>query len=342
MIKTIKQGFKQMTSFFKKSSIWTKVIVFVIIALIFTKIANANTPRIEGFSQNRKFVVKKNKSIENSLFKVIFFGEEKKYYSIPIKDFSIQNDTISFLTYDSGFYKKLSLKSLYSNHSGYIFKKFFYLGTDKYGRDLLSRLILATRISFSVGFISVFISLIIGVPLGLLSGYYGGIIDKIILWFINIIWSIPTLLMVIAITLALGKGYWQVFIAVGLTMWVEIARVVRGQAISITEVEYIKSARVIGFNDLRIMFKHILPNIINPIYIISASNFASAILLESGLSFLGIGVQPPTPSWGGIVKDHYTYIILDKFYLALFPGILIIILVFAFMNLGNIIDRSEN
>ncbi len=286
--------------------------------------------------------VKKNKSIENSLFKVIFFGEEKKYYSIPIKDFNIQNDTINFLTYDSGFYKKLSLQSLYSNHSGYIFKKFFYLGTDKYGRDLLSRLILATRISFSVGFISVFISLVIGVPLGLLSGYYGGIIDKIILWFINIIWSIPTLLMVIAITLALGKGYWQVFIAVGLTMWVEIARVVRGQVISIIEVEYIKSARVIGFNDFRIMFKHILPNIINPIYIISASNFASAILLESGLSFLGIGVQPPTPSWGGIVKDHYTYIILDKFYLALFPGILIIILVFAFMNLGNMIDRSAN
>ena len=179
------------------------------------------------------------------------------------------------------------------------------------------------------------ISLIIGILLGLLAGYYRGIVDSAIMWLVNVVWSIPTLLMVIAITLSLGKGFWQIFIAVGLTMWVEVARVVRGQVISARELEYVQVGKILGFNSFRIMFKHIMPNIIGPVIVISAANFASAILIEAGLSFLGIGVQPPMPSWGGMIKDHYAYIIMDKAYLALLPGLFIMSTVLSFMLLGN-------
>lgn len=211
----------------------------------------------------------------------------------------------------------------------------FWLGTDKYGRDMLSRMLVGTRISFSIGFIAVFISLIIGITLGALAGYFGGRIDALIMWFINVTWSIPTLLLVIAMTLALGKGYWQVFIAVGLTMWVEVARVVRGQVLSVKETQYVTAAKALGYGHLRIVFKHILPNVMAPVIVIAAANFASAILVESGLSFLGIGAQPPTPSWGAMIKDHYSYIILGKAYLALVPGVAIMSLVMAFMLVGN-------
>ena len=205
----------------------------------------------------------------------------------------------------------------------------------KYGRDLLSRILVGARISFSIGFVAVFISLLIGVLLGSIAGYFGGKWDTLIMWLINVTWSIPTLLLVIAITLALGKGFWQVFIAVGLTMWVEVARVVRGQVMSVKEMQYVTAAEALGFSDFRIISKHILPNILAPVIVISAANFAAAILIESGLSFLGIGAQPPMSSWGAMIKDHYNYIILGKPYLALIPGLCIMSLVMSFMLIGN-------
>ena len=155
------------------------------------------------------------------------------------------------------------------------------------------------------------------------------------MWFINVIWSIPTLLLVIAITFALGRGFWQIFIAVGLTMWVEVARIVRGQIISIREKEFVEAGFALGYSNYRIITKHILPNVLSPVIVISAANFAAAILIEAGLSFLGIGVQPPMPSWGGMIKEYYSFIILDSAYLAIVPGIAIIVMVLAFLTLGN-------
>ena len=216
-----------------------------------------------------------------------------------------------------------------------LIKKHFLLGTDPFGRDLLSQLIIGTRVSLSVGFIAVLISLVIGITLGAIAGYFGGWVDNLIVWFINVVWSIPTLLLVIAITMALGKGYWQVFIAVGLTMWVEVARVVRGQVLSIRQKEFVEAGTALGYSHSRIIFHHILPNVISPLIVISAANFAAAILIEAGLSFLGIGVQPPVPSWGIMIKEHYGYIILDYAYLALLPGLAIMLMVLAFMVVGN-------
>jgi peptide/nickel transport system permease protein len=216
-----------------------------------------------------------------------------------------------------------------------IYTKRFLLGTDKFGRDMLSRLMAGTIVSLSVGLISVLISLILGIGLGAMAGYFGGWVDDLITWLINVVWSIPTLLLVIAITFALGKGFVQVFIAVGLTMWVEVARVVRGQVLSLRNMEYIEAARALGYSHTRIIYRHVIPNILGPVIVISAANFASAILLEAGLSFLGIGAQIPMASWGQMIKEHYAYITTDMAYLAILPGLCIVVLVLAFMLIGS-------
>ena len=297
---------------------------------------NANQMHLSIHSKSPGFEVDMfvipNKVENQSLIDKFLNGNKNPDKEIPVIDWTMDNDTLYYREYDQFETKKMSV-SLFDQSP--IEKKVFYLGTDKFGRDVLSRIIIGARISFSIGFIAVFISLVIGIILGSLSGYYSGFIDQIIMWLINVTWSIPTLLLVIAITLALGKGFWQVFIAVGLTMWVEVARVVRGQVKSIKQREYVTAARVLGFSDYRIITRHILPNITSPLIIISAANFAASILIESGLSFLGLGAQPPMSSWGSMIKDHYNYIILGEPFLAIIPGLCIMSRGMAFMLLGN-------
>ena len=216
-----------------------------------------------------------------------------------------------------------------------IITKTYLLGTDQEGRDLLSRLMIGIRVSLAVGFISVLIAFSIGIFMGATAGFYRGKWDEFVMWLINVVWSLPTLLLVIAITLALGKGFWQVFIAVGLTMWVDVARIVRGQVMSIREENFVEAGNAMGFSDFRIIFKHIIPNIMGAIIVVAADNFASAILIEAGLSFLGIGAQPPIASWGAMINTNRGYIITDSAYLAFLPGICIMLMVLAFFLLGN-------
>ena len=320
---------------------------------------NANRMIVEiggqkpGYKQQFLKLPKEKKFIEVSFFERMLYGKEDRFNYIPINGYQINDDSIIVRRYiDEGVEDTLSyaLKDIFSDgHSttmihprmpqsisqNQIATQKFLLGTDKYGRDILRRLSIGVRVSLGVGLITVLISLSIGVLLGALAGYFRGRIDDMIMWLINIIWSIPTLLLVFAITLLLGKGFWQVFIAIGLTMWVNVARLIRGQILSVREMEYIEAARALGFSHTRIIVKHVLPNVMGPVLVVAASNFASAIVLEAGLSFLGIGVQPPQPSWGLMIKENYNFIITHNPMLALAPGFAIMLLVLAFNMLGN-------
>ena len=212
---------------------------------------------------------------------------------------------------------------------------YFLMGTDAYGRDVWSRIILGTRISLGVGILSVCISLSLGVILGAFAGYWGGWVDRIVVWLISVLWSVPTLLLALALSFVLGKGFWQVFVAIGLSMWVEVARIVRGQILSVREELYIEAARALGYKDLRILFRHILPNILSPVIVMGVANFGAAVLIESGLSFLGIGVEVPIPTWGRMVYEGYTFIIFESGkWLALFPGMALISLVVSINLVG--------
>ncbi|MFT3682016.1 MAG: ABC transporter permease [Ferruginibacter sp.] len=330
------------------------IVLAVVIAVLGYFIAPDDSPNADlqtveiqakkpGYTQLFLKVPDFRNSFPGNWFTTMLNGSNNNYRYIPISKYSINGDALFIHKYvdeDTSVLQSYSIHQLTNDHPEQllkqnIIKKKYWLGTDKFGRDILSRLIIGTRVSLAVGLIAVIISLSLGITLGAVAGYYRGRTDAIIMWFINVTWSIPTLLLVFAITLALGKGFWQIFIAVGLTMWVSVARLIRGQVLAIKELEYVQAARALGLSDARIIIRHILPNILGPVMVIAASNFATAIIIEAGLSFLGIGVQPPQPSWGLMIKENYNFIITHNPLLALIPGFAIMLLVLAFNLLGN-------
>jgi peptide/nickel transport system permease protein len=214
-------------------------------------------------------------------------------------------------------------------------QKHFWLGTDNFGRDNLSRLLIGVRVSLLVGLIAVLISLSVGVAIGAIAGYAGGKTDDLLLLLMNTVWSIPTILLVFAIVLAFGRGIGIIFFAVGMTMWVDVARIVRGQVLALRNTQFVEAAQSMGFGTARILMRHILPNVLGPVMVVAASNFATAILIESGLSYLGFGIQPPTPSWGTMLNENYGYAIGGKPFLALVPALAIMLMVLAFNLVGN-------
>jgi len=333
------------------------IIIASLVAVFAYIIAPDNSPNADlqtveiqakkpGYTQQFLKIYEKKPYQPNS-FSAFISGEPPDYRLIPVTNIPTsvsEGDSIvinKYIDEDTSVRIGYSHAYLMTNHAAaksiqelFVTKK-YWLGTDKFGRDILSRLIIGTRVSLAVGLIAVLISLTLGILLGSLAGYYRGRVDELIMWLVNVTWSIPTLLLVFAITMATGKGFWQIFIAVGLTMWVSVARLVRGQVMAIKELEYVQAAKALGLKDSRIILRHILPNISGPIMVIAASNFATAIIIEAGLSFLGIGVQPPQPSWGLMIKENYNFIITHNPMLALIPGFAIMLLVLAFNLLGN-------
>lgn len=309
--------------------------------------SNANLQCVEiqakpmGYEQLFFKIPLGNSKSEQNLFSVLAKGRINEFQYIPINSYRIAGDSLlvhKYIDEDTAVWQYFSMGrevSSTKNIRNFFETRKYHLGSDSFGRDILSRLIIGTKVSIAVGITAVLIALFLGIFLGTIAGYYKGWIDACVMWLVNVIWSIPTLLLVFALTLALGKGFFQIFMAIGLTMWVPVARLVRGQVMAVKELEYITAAKALGYGHMRIMFKHIVPNILGPVLVLAASTFATAIIVEAGLSFLGIGVQAPTPSWGLMIKENYTFIITNHPTLALIPGFAIMILVLALNIIGN-------
>jgi peptide/nickel transport system permease protein/oligopeptide transport system permease protein len=208
-------------------------------------------------------------------------------------------------------------------------------GTDYLGRDILSRTLVATRVAMLVGIIAVAIALTIGLLLGPISGYYGGAIDSVIMRVADIFFAFPYILFVLLVMSVLGQGFQNVFIAIGVLGWATFARVVRGQILSVKSMEYVEAARAQGAGDLRIIFRHVLPNSMAPVYVAMAMAIGGAIATEAALSYLGIGIQPPNSSWGLMISDAVTYLAAGNWWWLLFPSLALVITVFGFISFGN-------
>lgn len=305
----------------------------------------------------------------------LFKGKPSAYKFIPLSTYVISGDSIFFKAYESEvpsdslpvrrlhllqvLYGEDGLTDIRKSEGNYEFMKEgelyrksindvsdevtknsivhrrYWFGTDIFGRSIFDRVLLGLRFSLLIGLMAVLISITIGTAIGMIAGYFGGKVDQVLNFIMNVFWSIPTLILVFAIVLVMGRGLQNIFIAVGLTMWVDAARLVRGQVLILKNEKYIEVVRGMGMWPGRIIFRHILPNMLGPLIVIAASNFATAIILESGLSYLGFGIQPPAPSLGSLLSENYGFILSGKPLFALIPVLILLLLVLAFNLVGN-------
>ncbi len=208
------------------------------------------------------------------------------------------------------------------------------LGTDELGRDILSRMIWGGRVSLKVGFVAVGIAISIGIFIGALAGFYGGIIDSLLMRFVDMMLCFPTFFLILAVIAIVEPSITTIMIVIGLTSWMDVSRLVRAEILTLKERDFVLAARAIGARDFRVIFRHILPNALSPVFVSATFGVAGAILTESGLSFLGLGVQPPDPSWGNILYSGKDYI-LTAWWLSVFPGLAILISVLCYNLVGE-------
>ncbi len=307
------------------------VCAFIIVALFAPALAPMNPN-----AQIYEYEIKPPLFQGNVILKKSDASEGDPFKAIPIRSYVQQGDTL-FITDFEGRAEKIPTSELFgTKESDWRKTPIYLMGTDKYGRDVFSRIIYGARVSLAVGAIATSISLLIGITLGAVAGYFRGKVDAVVMWAMNVVWSFPELLLVIAISVALGRGFWQVFLAVGLASWVDTARIVRGQFFSLREREFVEATKALGFSAGRTIFKHILPNALGPVTVVATAGFATAIIAEASLSFLGFGVQPPTASWGSMLRDGYAYIVSGNgWWLTVFPGLAIMLAVLAINLLGD-------
>lgn len=255
---------------------------------------------------------------------------------LAIQSYSVAGDSIRYTDLLDRTYTAHRSALAGAGESDWHATPLFVFGTDQFGRDILSRLIYGARIALLVAIIAECISIAIGVLLGALAGYFRGWVDDVIMWLTNVVWSFPTVLLVIAFSVILGNGVWQTFVAIGLTGWVDIVRIVRGQFFSVREMEYIEATRAFGFGTMRTIFRHMLPNTLGPVTVIATAGFATAITLEASLSFIGLGVQPPTPSWGSMINEGRGFMYAgERLELVAFSCIILALTVYAFNLFGD-------
>lgn len=310
-----------------------------------------------GFKVHLLKIPKENAIPQKSFLSALFFGSPSVYTYLPLTAYNIDQDSIHYRVFEaetSASSMPLQSRSIISLLQGkdsiafinkqlsaeeiqkdLLTQRIYLFGTDIFGRSIFDRVIIGLRFSLIIGLLAVLISITIGLFIGMVAGYFGGWVDALLNYLMNVFWSIPTLILVFAIVLVTGRGIQNIFLAVGLTMWVDAARLVRGQVIGLRNEKYIQSVKSFGMSSWRIIFRHILPNMLGPLIVVSIANFASAIIIESGLSYLGFGIQPPSPSLGSLLAENYGFILSGKPMLALIPVLILLLLVLSFNLVGN-------
>jgi ABC-type dipeptide/oligopeptide/nickel transport system permease subunit len=255
---------------------------------------------------------------------------------VAVSRWHLDKDTVRWIDPSGTSYSEHTSAMYGSGPEDWYRSPLFVMGTDRQGRDIYTRLVYGLRVSLSVGLISESIALFIGIVLGAVAGFYRGWVDDVVMWGVNVVWAFPSILLVIAFSVILGQGFWQTFIAIGVSSWVDIARIVRGQFFSIREQDYIEATRAFGFGSTRVVLRHMLPNAVGPIIVLGTAGFATAIIAEASLSFIGLGVQPPMPSWGQMIREGVGYIALGtNWEMTAFPCLAMALAVFAVNLFGD-------